>query len=337
MQENDVVTIGVKTGMMMLAGSRCFTLFKPYTCVFGTRCLKKGMVVTMRKDGRYLRDTNPMYKVACHIMDKRYDAMNMVEVDIPIDPMRAYIGEKRKEGKAVSHLALLIAAYLRTAAEYPEINRFIVNKRVYARNEFAVGMVVLKPGRTDGTMNKMYFDFEDDIFTVQRKIDDYVSQNRQEGETNGTDRIVNILLSIPGLLRFGVNALKFLDKFGLLPKAVIDMSPFHTSLVITNLASIRSKHIYHHCYEFGTTSIIIAMGSPIEVPVKKAGGIEFEHMMPLGIVMDERIASGSYFTMCMHKIEAYLKDPKQLEGPPKVVIREYLKPSTKKKTEKNED
>lgn len=289
----------------------------------------------MRKDGRYLKNTDAMYMVACHVMDKRYDAMNMVEVDIPIEPMRNYIGKKRNEGKAVSHLALILAAYLRTTAEYPELNRFVVNKRIYARNEFAVGMVVLKPGRENGTMNKMYFDLEDDIFTVQSKLDEYVQHNRQEGDTNGTDKIVNILLSFPGILRFGVIFFKFLDKYGLLPKSVINMSPFHTSLVISNLGSIRSKHVYHHCYNFGTTGVIITMGSPIEVPVKRAGRIEFEHCIPLGIVTDERIASGSYFTMCLHRVESYLNDPTQLEGPPKVVIREYLKPP-KAKNKKSE-
>lgn len=289
----------------------------------------------MRKDGRYLKDTNAMYKVACHIMDKRYDAMNMTEMDVPMEPMRNFIGKQRGEGRAVSHLALLIAAYLRTTAEYPELNRFIVNKRVYARNEFAVGMVVLKPGTDNGTMNKMYFELEDDIFEVQRKLDEYVEKNRQAGDSNSTDKAINILLKIPGLLRIGVNVVKLLDKWGLLPRAVIEASPFHTSLVVSNLGSIRSKHIYHHCYEFGTTSVIITMGSPIEVPTKTASGVEFERCIPMGVVTDERITSGSYFTMCMHKIYSYLRDPEQLIGPPKFEVkREYLKPEKKKKEKK---
>lgn len=289
----------------------------------------------MRKDGRYLRNADPLYTVACHVMDKRNDATNMVEVDVPLAPMHDYICKKRAEGKQISHLALLIAAYLRGVAEYPEINRFVVNKRIYARNEFAVGMVVMKPDKENGTMNKMFFELEDDIFTVQEKLDSYIEKNRSVGDNNKTDKAVKILLSIPGLMRFGVCLCKFLDKFGLLPKFVIDASPFHTSVVVSNLASIRSKHIYHHIYNFGTTGVIVTMGSPIEVPTKTAQGIEFVRSIPLGIVTDERIASGSYYTAFMHKLLENLAFPEVLEGPPPFEpVREYLTERQKKKLQK---
>ena len=41
-----------------------------------------------RADGKRLRDTDPMYTVAPFIMDKRYDAMNMITIDIPLEPMQ---------------------------------------------------------------------------------------------------------------------------------------------------------------------------------------------------------------------------------------------------------
>ena len=112
----------------------------------------------MRADGKRLRNTDPMYTVAAHIMNKRVDAMNMITIDIPYDPMQEYLNAKRKEGVTLSHMAILVAAYLRTVAEYPELNRFIVNSKAYARNEYAIAMVVLKSGQADhGTMSKMFF------------------------------------------------------------------------------------------------------------------------------------------------------------------------------------
>ncbi|MBR0436470.1 MAG: hypothetical protein IJK12_04450 [Clostridia bacterium] len=100
----------------------------------------------MRKDGRRVKTAQPMYQVAAHIMDQRCDSMNMMEIDVPLEPMQTYLNKKRAEGKEYSHLGLVLAAYVRTVAEYPIINRFVVNKTIYARNEIAVGMVVLKPG-----------------------------------------------------------------------------------------------------------------------------------------------------------------------------------------------
>lgn len=275
----------------------------------------------MRADGIRLRNTDPMYTVAAYVMNKRVDAMNMITEDIPIEPLRAYLNRKRHEGRPLSHLAVLVAAYLRTAAEYPMLNRFIVNCKPYARKEFSVAMVVLKSGQSDnGTMSKMYFDVKDTVFDVNRIIRQYVEENKYTPEKNGTEHMIRFLLSLPGLLRFGVGLFKWMDKHGLLPRAVINMSPFHNSLVISDLASIRTNHIYHHCYEFGTTSIFITMGNLREVPRRRGGEIVFERCMPLGIVMDERICSGSYFAAAFRRMMQYLSNPELLEQPPEKIV-----------------
>lgn len=274
----------------------------------------------MRADGKRLKNADPMYTVAAHIMDKRSDSMNMITIDIPYDPMHEYINEKRKQGISISHMALIITAYLRTAAEFPELNRFIVNKKAYARTEFPVAMVVLKGGSGGkGTMSKMYFEKTDDIFTVNQKIEDYVEANRNTPEKNGTEKLIKFLLSVPGILNIGVKIFKLLDRYGLLPKAIINASPFHNSLAISNLISIRTNHIYHHCYNFGTTSVFITMGNLREVPKRKGEEVVFERCMPLGVVMDERICSGNYFATAFRKLKKYLANPELLEGAPEVV------------------
>jgi hypothetical protein len=273
----------------------------------------------VRKDGTKVKtkDVDPNYKVMCHILSERNDAQNMVNLYIPMAPMSHYIREKKKEGVTVSHLALIIAAYLRTAAEFKKLNYFVVNKNLYCHNDFTCGMVVLKPGELDGTMNKMHFEFTDDVLEVEKKIEDYIARNREAGETNSTDKLVRVLLSVPGLLRFGVSMYKWLDKHGLLSRKTIDASPFHCSFSISNLASIRTNHIFHHCYNFGTTSVFITMGNIVEVPKRGfAGAVTTERCLPLGVVMDERICSGSYFAAAFQRIKTYLADPRRMEGPP---------------------
>ncbi len=278
----------------------------------------------MRADGKRLKNTDPMYRVAAHIMDKRVDSMNMITIDIPYAPMQEYVNQKRKEGISISHMSLIISAYIRMMAKYPELNRFVVNRKIYARNEIAVGMVVLQSLEShEGTMSKMYFEKTDTIFDVNDKITRYVVENREAPEKNGTEKIIKILLSIPGLLTVGVKLFKFMDKYGLLPKAIINASPFHMSFGITNLASIRTNHIYHHCYEFGTTSVFMAMGNLREIPKRKGGEIVFEKSMPIGVTMDERICSGSYFATCFRYMKKLLSDPTALESPPEEVIEDY--------------
>ena len=271
----------------------------------------------MRADGKRIKNADPMYTVAAYIMNKRVDAMNMITIDIPVEPIKEYLNEKRKQGINISHMAVVLAAYLRTLKEFPELNRFVVNKKIYQRNEIAVGMVVLKAGQVDhGTMSKMYFDENNTIFEVNDIINKYVEENRESPDNNSTEKLIKVLLSLPGILPIGVGIFKWMDKHGLLPKSIIDASPFHMSLGITNLASIRTNHIYHHCYEFGTTSVFMAMGNTREVPKRKGSEIVFEKCMPIGVTMDERIASGSYFAIAFRKMRSLLRNPELLEKAP---------------------
>lgn len=280
----------------------------------------------MRKDGKRVKSNDPEYVLGPYIMSERIDALNMIELDIPLKPMQDYLNAKRKEDQKISHLALILSAYVRTVAEFPLLNRFVVNSKIYSRNELNVAMVVLKGGKMDnGTTSKVNFLPEDTIFDVNRKINDYIEANRSEETDNKTDKLAKTLISIPGLLRFGVALFKFMDKHGLLPRAIIDASPFHTSMLISNLASIRTNHIFHHVYNFGTTSMIITIGNSREVAKRNTDGeIYFEKCMPMGLVMDERICSGSYYAKAFRQFKKYMADPTLLEVPPAPdkVIRE---------------
>jgi len=169
-------------------------------------------------------------------------------------------------------------------------------------------------------MNKMYFDPEDTIDDVTRKINKYIEDNRDvEGEGNATDKLLEVLSKVPGLFNFGIGVLKLMDKFALLPKSIIDASPFHASMLITNLSSIRTNHIYHHLYDFGTTTLGLAMGNNRFKTEKKGDEIVCTKTMPLGLVMDERVASGDFFAIAFKHFERYCKNPELLEVKPEKV------------------
>ena len=270
----------------------------------------------MRKDGKRVKKADLLYTVVPYVMSKRVDSMNMITIDVPVEPLNHYINEQRKQGRGISTISLVLCAWLQTAQEFPLLNRFVVNRRLFDRNELCVSMVVLRPGDDESTMSKMYFDRNDTIFTVQEKVENYFAVNRQASSSNNsTDKLANTLGNIPGLLAVGVPLLKWADRHGLLPKAIIDASPFHASLAITNLASIRTNHIYHHCYEFGTISVFMALGNLREVPVREKGEVVFKRCMPIGVVMDERICSGHYFANALSQMQKYWRDPSLMELP----------------------
>ena len=51
----------------------------------------------MRPDGKRVKNADPMYTVAAYIMNKRVDSMNMITIDIPVEPIKEYLNKKRKE------------------------------------------------------------------------------------------------------------------------------------------------------------------------------------------------------------------------------------------------
>ncbi len=275
-----------------------------------------------RKDGKRFKGADMMYTIVPYIMDKRCDACNSVTVYIPYEPMHEYIVKKRAEGIRISHLALIIAAYVRTAAKYPAINRFVVNRKIYSRNELVVAMVVQRAADAEGSMGKLSFELTDTVLDVNEKMNNYIDNNRNE-DSNDTDVIMRKLTKFSFLLGPAVAILKWADKYGLLPKAILDCTPFHASMVISNLASIRTNHIFHHIYDFGTVSQIITIGNSENRPIFKDGEIKLQKSMPLGVVCDERIASGGYYAKCFHEMERLLKNPELMEEPPKEINRDF--------------
>lgn len=149
-----------------------------------------------------------------------------------------------------------------------------MNRRIYKRNHFCFSFVILKTradGTPDETSLKVYLEPEDTVFTVTEKIRSTIEKNQNVQHNNDTDRFAKFVFGVPGLARAVFALAGFLDRHDLLPKSIIELSPFHTSLFVTNLASINTPCIFHHCYEFGTTSVFVCMGRPVPDPLAPEG------------------------------------------------------------------
>ena len=269
----------------------------------------------MRPDGKRVKGLTPIVSIIPYIMPQRYDAQNTVTEYIDEEVIKTFIREKRRGGTRLNHMAVIMAAYYKAVLKNPKLNYFIMNSKIYERNHFCVSFVMLKKrpdGTPDETVLKIYLQPEDTIYTINERIQAAIAKNSEATYENKTDKFVSFLFAVPGLVRFVVWLARNLDKIGLLPRFVIDLSPFHTSLFITNLASIKTSFIHHHCYEFGTTSVFVCMGKP--VPGYAAANMD-KKMMPLGVVMDERICTGyEYATFC-NDFRHYLSHPEELELP----------------------
>ena len=269
----------------------------------------------MRADGRKVREgLSAIERAIPYIMPKRVDAQNYVTEYVDEEAIRGYIREVRRvKGVRLSRMAVLIAAYYLSARRHPYINRFVVNSRIYQRNHFCVSFVMLKSdtnGKGIQTTVKAFLEPGDNVFTINEKISALIEENSRPVNQHNTDKFAAFMFSIPLLPKLVLGLARLLDHFGLLPRFVIDLSPFHTSMFITNLASIQTSSIYHHIYEFGTTSVFVSMGK--SVPNFLTGELKSK-LIPIKVVMDERICTGHDYAVFYKTMRRFLKNPALLE------------------------
>ncbi len=277
-----------------------------------------------RFDGREVREgIDPITRVVPYVMVERVDTQCYCTQYADVEPIQAYLREKRAEGIKMSHMSVIIAAYVRMVSQMPELNRFVVGRKVYARNHLCVSFAMVKSQGKDDfleTTVKVYFDPSDTVLEVNRKIEETIERNREMVNSNKTDKVANTLLNIPGLTGFAVGLLMWMDKHGIMPHQVIEASPFHTSMFITNMASIGMNEVHHHLYNFGTTTVFLGLGGKeSRLKVDRLGHISSKKVLPIAVTTDERICPGAFYGMAFKKLDYYLKNPKLLETPPETV------------------
>ena len=276
-----------------------------------------------RADGRLLKKIDPIIALTPYLMPMRCDAQVMMGYKLDYEKLARYIVEQGNNGNRFTFMELVIAAFVRTASELPEINRFIANKRLYARTQLTVSFALLKetsdPNAIEENTVKCYFDPRDTIFDVAERISDQIAQNRREEADNSTMKLAKLLLR-PILANTVVASARFLDRYGIMPKYILNASPFHTSLFITNMASIGMPAVNHHIYNFGTTSLFFSIGN-VERTIQMGtdGKVIRKRWLPVGVTADERICAGAMYARMVNRMIHYLQNPQLLETPPENV------------------
>ena len=276
-----------------------------------------------RADGRRLSKIDPIIQFGPYVMVQRNDATNLITEYIDYDPIAAYIRKRSKQGEKVSFMALMIAAYVRVVSQYPKLNRFIMNSQVFGRNQIVVSLTVLRNSKDKDIMDeaivKMKFKPDNTLDEVTKIIEEQLKDATDDDAENGTVDFVNKLVHMRLLMKLVVKFARLTDRYGLLPGALYDISPFHCSMYITNIASIGLPAIYHHLYNFGNTSVFLAMGKFEKQLTTTKDGPAVKTVIPLGLTLDERICGGADFARCIAYYKKLLANPELLETRPESV------------------
>ncbi len=262
-------------------------------------------------------------------MEERNDAQIFFDERIYLDKSQELIRQLRKEGYRIGFLHILIASMVRVISQKPKINRFVRGKKTYARKEISVSLAIKKEMSEKGeeTTIKIKFDPEDTIYDVCDKINIEIDKNKQISESNNTDKAAKFFSILPGfVLSFVMGIIKFLDNRGKLPKFLLELSPFHSSLFVTDLGSLGIKPVYHHVYNIGTTTIFLSFGTRSrEQIIDQDLTIQHKKAMDIRVVADERIVDGFYFASAIKYAYKIMENPIiLLEKPQEVLVDDEI-------------
>jgi hypothetical protein len=277
-----------------------------------------------RSDGYRLRNVDVFFTLIPYIMKTRDDSQVFFEDSVDIEVLEAFVKKHQDEIPGLKLYHVIISSMVRLFATRPRLNRFVCGSKAYARNNISISMAIKRNMTDEGeeTNIKPIFAPESTLKDVVDILNKEVNANKEIGSENGTDRTAKIIGHTPTfLLKFVVNFLMRMDRVGILPKSVIEISPFHCSGYITNIGSLGIKSVYHHLYNFGTVSIFVAMGKK---EVQYTGSEDGEQlikkkMMSLKVVVDERICDGYYYASSMRLFSKLLQNPDVLLTPPEEI------------------
>ena len=289
-----------------------------YHCTWGDRI-----------DGRKIRTLAPMAAITAYFQVERNTCSNLFAEAFEITHVDRYIRQKRREGlKDFGITHVLLAAYVRGIAKYPQVNRFISGQKVYSRGEdIQYCMVIKKEMSVDApdTSIKVHLNPHDTVTDVYNKLNAAVEGVKKTAELDSSlDNLLKVFTYIPSLvMKFTVWLLKLLDYFGLLPAFLLELSPFHGTLFFTSMGSLGIRPIYHHLYDFGNLPVFGAFGCKRRAyELDDEGNVNQRKYVDMTFVTDERICDGYYYATFFKYFRHLIRNPELLDNPPDVVVED---------------
>ncbi len=277
-----------------------------------------------RRDGRRLRTVSPTFQLTPFIMHRPSDAINSFTDEVEVSAVEQWLLAQREQGNdSVSLLHLVIAAYVRTLAVRPALNRFISGRYLYARNRIDIILSSGRGGSADNGALAVTVRFlpTDTVQDVCRRINNTLDNVKADEESDQMDRVASTLIKTPRfILRAGVTVLQWLDYHGWMHPRWTVRSPFHGSAVISNEGSYALPSITRSINSFGSLPVSLSIGRlHSRMELDKDGHLFERKYVDYTVSFDSRIADSAYIGSAFKYFRYYLANPAELEQPPERV------------------
>ena len=275
-----------------------------------------------RKDGVLLRDLDGLHFITPIIYPNRADNEAFISERIDLTAIDEYLAKKNAENPEYHYslFQLLVCAALKTVTLRPKLNRFIANRNTYQRNEISASFVIKKQfsDTAEEGLAFIHSKGSDTLETVHQEIYRQITDRRSEkaGGDSSTDNM-DMLNRLPRFVgKAAVRFICFLDRHGWVPADMIATDPYYSSVVLTNLGSIKLHSGYHHLTNWGTNSLFIIVGEKKKRPFfDEEGNMTMRDSVDIGLTVDERIADGYYCSKSIRLLRKLLANPELLERP----------------------
>ena len=272
-----------------------------------------------RKDGKLLRDLDSLHFITGILYPNRCDNEAYISQRVDLTPIKAYIAEKNETADfKYTYFHIVVAALIKTITLRPKLSRFIVNGNFYQRNEVSASFVVKKQfsDHAAEALAMLHAKPTDTMETIHNYIRDQVTDCRSEKVDSSTESMDTFNKLPRWMSKTGVKFVMWLDKHGWVPSSLIETDPYYSSVVISNLGSIKLKCGYHHLTNWGTCSMFCIIGEKKMSPFYDENGkVEMRETLDLGLTIDERLADGYYYSKSVRLLKYLLEHPEELEKP----------------------
>ncbi len=274
-----------------------------------------------RRDGRWVKAPG-LQTVMAYLMPKRTDCEVYLNDKLDATELLQYLEQKNAQHPEYKTTVFhcMIMGMARMVKERPKMNRFIQGYRVYERDDISISFVVKRRFADGGEESLMVLVPKDDdtLDTVSRKIVGDVKETRKsETSTGGVDALLDGFAKLPRpILMLAIRIIRYLDFWGVNPKVLTQGDPNYTTILCSNLGSIKAPAVYHHLNNYGTNSVMVTIGTlHKEELVMPDGTKAIRDVIDFGATLDERIADGFYFARSLRLLKHIFAHPELLDQP----------------------
>ncbi|MBQ6333641.1 MAG: 2-oxo acid dehydrogenase subunit E2 [Erysipelotrichaceae bacterium] len=273
-----------------------------------------------RFDGEYLKDIDGMHFIMPFIMPNRCDNEAFFAFQIDLSNLNEYINKKNASDPEYKYniFQCIVTAALKIITLRSKLSIFIHDERMYKRNEVSAAFTVKQEFQDDGGEVLCFIHAKPEwtIDDVHNELHRQLLKLKSKGYVDESSSFMDKFNALPKFIsRPAMRLVCWLEKHNLVPTALIETDPYHSSIVLANLGSIGLPEGFHHLTNWGTTSMFLVIGKMGLMPFFDNGETVFKQGVKLGFTIDERIADGYYFSKSIKMMELFLEEPELLDRP----------------------